>query len=153
MDTAINSSLGMSHKVCSKCKVERPIEEFNFRNRSTGLRLPYCRECGKKFTQSHYRRNKRQYIDQSIRAKERLREYVRQVKSRPCADCGIQYPFYVMDFDHREGETKIFEMNRVSYVSMRAIKQEIEKCDVVCSNCHRERTYRRIMRRVANRRL
>ncbi|MDQ3743355.1 MAG: hypothetical protein M3444_03130 [Acidobacteriota bacterium] len=58
-----------------------------------------------------------------------------------------------MDFDHREGETKIFEMNRVSYVSMRAIKQEIEKCDVVCANCHRERTYQRIMRRVANRRL
>ena len=151
MDTIVNPPSDLSQKVCSKCKARRPIEEFNFRNRSTGIRLPYCRECGKKLTQSHYRRNKRQYIDRSIRAKVKLREYVRQMKSRPCADCGIQYPYYVMDFDHREGEEKILEMNRVSYASMRAIKKEIEKCDVVCSNCHRERTYQRIMKREASR--
>lgn len=82
-----------------------------------------------------------------MRANIRQREYLRQVKSRPCADCGVQYPYYVMDFDHREGEKEFFEMNRVSYVSMRAIKQEIEKCDVVCANCHRERTYQRIIQK------
>jgi hypothetical protein len=152
MKSKTGADAGTGQRCCSKCKAERPVEEFNFRNRSTGLRLPYCRECGKKMTQSHYRRNKRQYIDRSMRAKERLREYVRQAKSRPCADCGIQYPYYVMDFDHREGEKKILEMNRVSYSSMRAIKREIEKCDVVCSNCHRERTYQRIMQRMAGRR-
>lgn len=140
-------------KVCSKCKVSKTITDFNFRKRSTGLRLPYCRECGKQFTQSHYRRNKRQYIGRSVRAKKQRREYLRQVKSRPCADCGVQYPYYVMDFDHREGEEKIFEMNRVNYVTMRTIKQEIEKCDVVCANCHRERTYQRIMQKAARRSL
>lgn len=143
----------IEYKPCSKCKASKPLIEFNFRNRSTGVRLPYCRECGKKLTQSHYRRNKRQYINRSILAKEKRREYIRQVKSRPCADCGIRYPYYVMDFDHREGEEKIFEMNRVNYVTMRAIQQEIEKCDVVCSNCHRERTYQRIMLREASNRL
>ncbi|HEX6622119.1 MAG TPA: hypothetical protein VF064_00300 [Pyrinomonadaceae bacterium] len=56
-----------------------------------------------------------------------------------------------MDFDHREGEQKVFEMNRVSYVTMSALKREIEKCDVVCANCHRERTYRRVMQRRASR--
>ncbi|HEX8173967.1 MAG TPA: hypothetical protein VF543_02485 [Pyrinomonadaceae bacterium] len=80
-------------------------------------------------------------------AKEKRREYLRLMKSRPCTDCGIQYPYYVMDFDHREGEAKSFEMNHVNYVTMRAITREIEKCDIVCSNCHRERTFQRIMRR------
>jgi hypothetical protein len=56
-----------------------------------------------------------------------------------------------MDFDHREGEKKFFEMNRVNRVTMRAIKREIEKCDVVCANCHRERTYRRVVRRMSSR--
>jgi hypothetical protein len=29
-------------------------------------------------------------------------------KDRPCADCQIRYPHYVMDFDHREGVEKLF---------------------------------------------
>ena len=144
-------SSALSYRICSRCKTSRLITDFNFRNRAAGVRHIYCRKCGKKFTRSHYRRNKRQYIDRSIRAKEMRREYVRQVKSRPCADCGVQYPYYVMDFDHREGEEKSFEMNRVIYVTMRALKQEIEKCDVVCSNCHRERTYQRIMQKIKSR--
>jgi hypothetical protein len=152
MCRTVNSSTSSSSRACSKCKVIKPIEEFNFRNRSSGIRHRYCRECGKKFTQAHYKRNKYQYIERSIRAKEKRREYMRQTKSRPCTDCGIQYPFYVMDFDHREGEIKSFEMNHVNYVTMRAIKLEIEKCDVVCANCHRERTYRRIMQKVTTRR-
>lgn len=147
MDIPASSSNTLSQKVCSKCKVGKPLEEFNFRNRSTGVRHRYCRECGKVFTRNHYRLNKRQYIDRSLRSTAKRREFLRQVKSRPCVDCGIQYPYYVMDFDHRDGEKKSFEMNRVNYVTMRAIKQEIEKCDVVCSNCHRERTYRRIIKR------
>ncbi len=65
------------------------------------------------------------------------------MKSRPCADCGIQYPFYVMDFDHREGVTKEFALNSVTRLTREAILREIAKCDVVCSNCHRERTHQR----------
>lgn len=153
MNTEGNSSTLSSQKVCSRCKVKRPIEEFNFRNRSTGVRHRYCRECGKHFTRNHYKRNKSQYIARSMRSNIKRREYLQQLKSRPCADCGMQYPYYVMDFDHREDEEKVFEMNRVAYVSMRALKQEIKKCDLVCSNCHRVRTYQRIMQKQLSARL
>jgi hypothetical protein len=57
-----------------------------------------------------------------------------------------------MDFDHRPGETKCFNLaiaagqTRLSWAKMLA---EIAKCDVVCANCHRKRTHRR---RVAERR-
>lgn len=147
MNTAANSSIASDQKVCCKCHVEKPIEEFNFRDRSAGIRHRYCRECGKQFTRNHYKQNKSQYIDRNMRANIKRRKYLQQLKSCPCADCGVQYPYYVMDFDHRKGEEKVFEMNRVSYVSMRALKKEIEKCDIVCANCHRERTYQRIMQR------
>jgi hypothetical protein len=69
------------------------------------------------------------------------------MKSRACADCGIKYPYYVMDFDHREGEIKQYELNRIDRMSIKAILREIEKCDVVCSNCHRVRTYERRINR------
>ena len=139
----IEKELRVEHKVCSKCGVNKPIAEYNFRHRAARIRHSYCKECGKRFTHSHYKRNKRQYLDRNARAYAKRVAFVRQMKSRPCADCGVQYPYYVMDFDHRDGTRKSFALNSVHRVKMSAIRQEIEKCDVVCANCHRERTQRR----------
>lgn len=66
---------------------------------------------------------------------------IQSAKSVPCADCGESYPTYVMDFHHEGG--KLFEMGTRSSIpkSLCKIKAEIEKCIVLCSNCHRERTH------------
>jgi hypothetical protein len=143
MQTENHASQRREEKACSKCKTTKPITEFNFKYRATGVRHSYCKECGKTLTRNHYVNNKRQYLDKNLRSYLKRREFVRQMKSRPCADCGIQYPYYVMDFDHREGEVKKYALNNTDRMTMRAILCEIKKCDVVCSNCHRERTHRR----------
>ena len=135
----------IEYKPCSKCQAVKPISDYNFRHCATGIRHSYCRDCGKNFTRSHYRRNKRLYLDRNTLTYERHRELVRQAKSKPCADCNVQYPFYVMDFDHRDGATKSFELNSIQRKTIKAILREIEKCDVVCSNCHRARTYKRLV--------
>lgn len=69
---------------------------------------------------------------------------IRDAKDKPCADCGIQYPYYVMQFDHVRGEKK-FNLGGGWNNSIEAIREEIAKCDVVCSNCHAERTYQRMI--------
>lgn len=73
------------------------------------------------------------------------RQFTDQQKARPCADCGIQYPPYVMHFDHRPGETKIANVSSAQVLlgTMERLMAEIAKCDVVCANCHAERTHRR----------
>ena len=59
-------------------------------------------------------------------------------------DCGIIYPSFVMDFDHVRG-TKEFRIGASSAnPGIKRLKAEIEKCDLVCSNCHRIRTFERI---------
>jgi len=70
---------------------------------------------------------------------------VRVLKAQPCADCNHHYPYYVMDFDHREGEEKKGVINRMIAMgwARQTIMAEIAKCDVVCANCHRERTHQR----------
>lgn len=80
------------------------------------------------------------------RAKNKLmRDILWKHKDVPCMDCNIKYPPYVMDFDHREGEEKVMGVGAlVTRASADRILAEIAKCDVVCSNCHRERTYQRI---------
>lgn len=63
-------------------------------------------------------------------------------KQVPCADCGESYPPFVMDFDHR-GD-KEFDIGMApTRVSMSRLLAEIAKCDVVCANCHRFRTFAR----------
>lgn len=72
------------------------------------------------------------------------RAFLLEAKNKPCADCGLRYPYYVMDFDHREPAKKSFTVAVDGVrVGIRKLQQELDKCDVVCSNCHRERTYQR----------
>lgn len=77
--------------------------------------------------------------------KNEAKTFVRKQKeSEPCSDCHIYYPYYVMDFDHVRGRKRwdVSEMTSKGK-SLGAIEKEIRKCDLVCANCHRIRTYTR----------
>lgn len=65
------------------------------------------------------------------------------LKDRSCADCGGRFPHFVMDWDHRPGEVKLFNISyaKSSFARERVVA-EIAKCDLVCANCHRIRTAR-----------
>jgi transcription elongation factor Elf1 len=67
--------------------------------------------------------------------------YIKEQKNKPCMDCGISYPYYVMDFDHRNPSEKSGNLARMGASPFEEIIAEIAKCDLVCANCHRERTY------------
>ena len=75
-----------------------------------------------------------------------LAQYLRDLKTKtPCVDCGINYPYYVMYFDHVRGVKHANVMELVSTLSKKRIDLEIAKCEIVCSNCHRIRTHMRKM--------
>jgi hypothetical protein len=76
--------------------------------------------------------------------KDIIKEYIFAVKSQPCQDCGKCYNPWVMDFDHRDPAKKSFKIANmiVNVRDLSLIQEEVAKCDVVCSNCHRERTYK-----------
>jgi hypothetical protein len=65
-----------------------------------------------------------------------------ELKSKPCLDCGGKFPPECMDFDHVRGE-KRDNLSSIRDLSVPNIMEEIEKCEVVCANCHRVRTQRR----------
>ena len=67
---------------------------------------------------------------------------VRTAKNVPCADCGNTFHPVAMEFDHVRGE-KLFELGNGVHHTIEEIKAEMEKCEVVCSNCHRIRTWER----------
>lgn len=135
-------------KHCPRCGIDKPIGAFGpNRRRSDGLQS-YCRVCRQEYVREHYARNVHKYrkstVARNARRREAARRIIRQAKERPCADCGVQHPSYVMDFDHRAGVKKLFNIGRDGLRggwSLESLKREIEKCDVICSNCHRIRTH------------
>jgi formate-dependent nitrite reductase cytochrome c552 subunit len=92
----------------------------------------------------HYRANSTPYKERRTARKADMREWLDKLKDVACLDCGKSYPPYVMDFDHRDPSQKEgnigWFLNNGSWAKLKA---EVAKCDVVCSNCHRERTHGR----------
>lgn len=89
-------------------------------------------------------RRKRYGNPAGLKARAKTREFIHAMKAVPCMDCGRTYPPCVMDFDHRPGEVKLFDISQYPSGSSEAtLRAEIDKCDVVCSNCHRMRSWTR----------
>lgn len=105
-----------------------------------------CVSCKRAYGQQWYRDNKAKHLSNVKKNNaeyERLaRALIIEQKSKPCADCKKPYPYYVMDFDHCRG-MKVKEVSKFSKSgrSLETLKKEIAKCDVVCANCHRKRTW------------
>jgi hypothetical protein len=93
-----------------------------------------------------HQRNK-QRRRQTIRLRRSSkRQYVYDLKEdKSCLDCGIKYPPYVYDFDHLPQFKKSFPLSSTGMrdKSMEEIIAEVAKCELVCANCHRHRTYMR----------
>ena len=135
----------MDMRICSKCGAEKPIEQFALRNHLTHLRQTYCMDCRSKMGASWYQRNK-EYQKQN--AKKHRDEYKRigkefiwdYLSTHPCISCGESDP-HALEFHHARG-TKESEVSRLvgNGASLNTLKTEIEKCDVLCANCHRKLT-------------
>jgi 5-methylcytosine-specific restriction endonuclease McrA len=95
---------------------------------------------------NHYEANRQRYIDQAAKVKRTLRRertlyLIEYFKSHPCVDCGEVDPV-VLEFDHLRD--KSFAIGpEISRRAWKSILEEMEKCEVVCANCHRRRTARR----------
>ena len=91
-----------------------------------------------------YERNKESIIQNVKDRKRKIKAFVLQYKldNSICMDCGISYPPHVLDFDHL-GDKEFQIGQGAKSKGIEALKAEIAKCEIVCSNCHRHRTWMR----------
>lgn len=124
-------------KCCADCKVIQTDKNSNSRKRRDSIDFQsYCRKCfsirNKKWEIRHP--NRKGVVCDSFRARIVLLK-----SERPCYDCGSMFPPECMDFDHVFGK-KLFVISAGSGKPWDTIREEIDKCQLVCSNCHRIRT-------------
>jgi hypothetical protein len=109
--------------------------------RKHGPRYP----CGqlkypRKHSKSRRDQSRRNQRDRDVR--KRLRAFIEGYKAtHPCVNCGESDPL-VLEFHHRDQGLKKKDVANIATGnwSIAVLKKEIEKCDVLCANCHRRKT-------------
>lgn len=130
---------------CTKCKIKLNIDNSSYKNKEKKIFQSSCKECNKAYQKQHYINNKelykgKTYIRNTNIVKENREKAVKFLLENPCVDCGETDPI-VLEFDHVRG----IKLNSVSKLignkySWKRIKEEIDKCEVRCSNCHKRKT-------------
>lgn len=145
----------METKVCSKCKTEKNVNDFRYRNKFKGTRACWCKECFSTYEKnvwaSSEQRRKTNMKNNRLR-KIRNYDFVSKFLSdKSCKDCG-ENDVVVLEFDHLGGKRFGISYCSSNSYGLETLKKEISKCEVVCANCHRRRTaarrgYRRLNRK------
>ncbi len=63
-----------------------------------------------------------------------------ELRKNPCTDCGKTFDPVVMEFDHRDPRTKTGDISALTMATWERIQKELDKCDLVCANCHNIRS-------------
>lgn len=113
-------------KICSKCKIKKDINSFYFTKSRPSL-SSMCKECFNKYCI-------KRWINRKIKAIK--------YKGDKCEDCNLHISkthYSVFEFHHLNPKEKDFSWNKLRLKSEKSIKQELDKCVLLCANCHRIR--------------
>lgn len=110
-------------RFCPRCKENKCIEDFYKRRKKEGS-SSYCKLC-----------TGRQVLERQRRVKVLAVEY----KGGKCVKCGYNKYIGALDFHHLNPKEKDFSIASIKqYAFSEKIRNELDKCILLCSNCHRE---------------
>jgi hypothetical protein len=124
-------------KKCILCGVVKTLSDFNKKFKSTDGRQNKCRDCSKAYAKAHYEADKTYYVAKANKRRLRLVAEINEYKAnKGCWHCSENEPC-CLDLHHvgNKDFTVALSINRVS---TDLIWKEIEKCEVLCANCHRK---------------
>lgn len=105
----------------------------------------WCKSCEKQWHAGRYQREKKEIQLYVKTRRKELTAWIRSLKEgKACADCKLSYHFSAMQYDHTRNDKLI----DIASMANRGYKKEkilieINKCELVCANCHAVRTYKR----------
>lgn len=135
------SALGGRLKRCGWCNKRKKLTEFH--RRGAGYQS-VCKGCRKEYDANYFAANRQRLIENKRNYRNEIVQWLRKYKeSHPCMDCEQYYPYYVMQFDHLPKFKKLYTIADQLTTSPKKLLKEIEKCDLVCANCHAVRSHKR----------
>lgn len=111
-------------KNCALCKIELNELNCRFKDKNKLYKHSYCKKC-------LYERQMDRWIQRKIWAIE--------YKGGKCFDCQSMFSYVVYDFHHLNPDDKSYDWNQMRLLSKETMIKELDKCVLLCSNCHRMR--------------
>lgn len=111
---------------CPKCQQVKADSDFYQRSDRSGKAQSYCKDC-----------NKENVLYRQRKFKKMCAEY----KGSKCCICGYDKCIGALEFHHLDPSKKDFtiaKQRRTSEERFDLVKIELDKCILVCSNCHCE---------------
>ena len=107
-------------KTCPKCNTPKELSEFYTKgNKKNGS--SYCRKCFNSYC-----------VDRWIQKKKDAVDY----KGGKCSKCGYNEHYAALQFHHLNPSEKEYSWNKLRLMSWDKIKKELDKCIILCANCH-----------------
>lgn len=120
------------YKKCKICKHYKLLKYFYTDKLGKHSKAVHCKSCYKNFV---YPKNKRLMIDYNKKFKAELKLKSVQYKGGKCTDCGGVFPPCAFDFHHIHGPKRIMS----AITKWDEVRKELDKCVLLCANCHRIR--------------
>lgn len=116
-------------KFCHRCNQTKHVSEF-YQRKSRPSVSAYCKRCSN---------------DECLERQRKLKELAVNYKGGKCVVCGYNKYLGALEFHHTDPTKKDFSISASSAKTFNEkIKKELDKCMLVCSNCHREIHGRRL---------
>jgi hypothetical protein len=118
------------YRTCSRCKEIKHKDNFYKRTAREDSYQPYCKGCFNTIFSNRWIERKKWAI---------------QYKGGKCIDCNISYPespYVIFDFHHLDFNEKDMDWSKMKLRTIESIKMELDKCELLCSNCHRIRHHK-----------
>lgn len=115
----------MKTKICSCCHTAKPISEYYHQKGHKFGVMSRCKDCFNKACVTRWRERKKKYI---------------QLLGGECELCGVKFNgsnYSIFDFHHIDPSSKEYVWSKLRLLSDDKIKEELSKCVLLCSNCHR----------------
>lgn len=112
-------------KKCSSCHTELPLASFYRQKGHSGGVMSMCKSCFNRYCSERWRARKIHYI---------------KYMGGRCEHCGVELSdrnYSIFDFHHLDPNEKEMEWNKIRLLSDEKIRVELEKCVLLCANCHR----------------
>ena len=130
---------------CDHCKQFKEETEFNWRFKNLGIRAKTCRECAHGFNKKYFEGDaKERHLQQVRERKQEARKVARDflynyLLTHSCEECG-ESDVRVLEFHHTGNKDMAVGAMVSGGYSVDRIKSEIDKCTILCANCHRKLT-------------
>ena len=131
----------METKICSKCSTEKVLEDFPYKNKELNVKNSVCKTCQREYKTIYYNNNKDTHYERNKITESKIRAYVTNIKKQGCIICKETFE-KCLEFHHLNPLNKDLSIAELCKKgSLNKVKLEIDKCILLCANCHRKVHY------------